>query len=300
MPLGLADKLFLSLSEAGEFEKDSRLFGRTDRSGTATYHVRPFGRPQIEAYFAATLAAELETAGEDAFLDFAVEELVGLLGSDFARRIKPLHLHRWGIDPLAGGSYSYALPGKADCRAVLAAPVDDRLFFAGEACSTNDYSTAHGAYLTGVAAADQAIAARRGKTSRWYDAPDFVGTSLDTFISGCLWINQCARPPKPCCSRPSPTPRDAPCLNGSHARASWRWERSRSGPASRNRRCRSTWRLWGKRAWSRTGAKAEPRITASPRAGLRRSPTGWRSTACSGASGSTSSKSCWRRWINDR
>ena len=116
LPLGLADKLFLSLSDAGEFEKDSRLFGRTDRSGTATYHVRPFGRPQIEAYFAATLAAELETAGEDAFLDFAVGELVGLLGSDFARRIKPLHLHRWGIDPLAGGSYSYALPGKADCR----------------------------------------------------------------------------------------------------------------------------------------------------------------------------------------
>jgi hypothetical protein len=31
--------------------------------------------------------------------------------------------------------------------------VDDRLFFAGEACSQHDYSTAHGAYLTGVAAA---------------------------------------------------------------------------------------------------------------------------------------------------
>jgi monoamine oxidase len=166
LPLGLADKLFLSLSDAGEFEKDSRLFGRTDRSGTATYHLRPFGRPQIEAYFAATLAAELELAGNAAFHDFAVAELVGLLGNDFARRIKPLHLHRWGSDPLARGSYSYALPGKADCRAALAAPVDDRLFFAGEACSTNDYSTAHGAYLTGVAAADQAIAARRGRRSQ--------------------------------------------------------------------------------------------------------------------------------------
>jgi monoamine oxidase len=166
LPLGLADKLFLSLSDAGEFEKDSRLFGRTDRSGTATYHLRPFGRPQIEVYFAATLAAELEAAGEAAFLDLAVAELVGLLGSDFARRIRPLHLHRWGIDPLSRGSYSYALPGKADCRAMLAAPVDDRLFFAGEACSTNDYSTAHGAYLTGVVAADQAIAARRGRRPR--------------------------------------------------------------------------------------------------------------------------------------
>jgi monoamine oxidase len=166
LPLGLADKLFLSLADAGEFEKDSRLFGRTDRSGTATYHLRPFGRPQIEVYFAATLASELEAAGDAAFLDFAVAELVGLLGSNFARRIRPLHLHRWGIDPFSCGSYSYALPGKADGRATLAAPVDDRLFFAGEACSTNDYSTAHGAYLTGVVAADQAIAARRGRRPR--------------------------------------------------------------------------------------------------------------------------------------
>jgi len=51
----------------------------------------------------------------------------------------------------------------ADCRAKLALPVNDRLFFAGEACSSNDFSTAHGAYLTGVAAADQVIAARQRK-----------------------------------------------------------------------------------------------------------------------------------------
>jgi monoamine oxidase len=36
------------------------------------------------------------------------------------------------------------------------------LFFAGEACSRNDFSTAHGAWFTGVAAADQVIAARSG------------------------------------------------------------------------------------------------------------------------------------------
>ncbi len=160
LPLGLADKLFLSLSDAEEFNKESRLFGHTDRSRTGVYHFRPFGRPQIEAYFGGRLAAELEAGGDDAFVDFAVGELVGLFGSDFARRVKPLKLHPWGIDPFSRGSYSYALPGKAECRAALAAPVDDRLFFAGEACSRSDYSTAHGAYLTGAAAAEQVIAAR--------------------------------------------------------------------------------------------------------------------------------------------
>ncbi len=163
LPLGLDDKLFLSLSDADEFEKDSRVFGRTDRSATAAYHLRPFGRPQIEAYFGGPLAVQLEADGVPAFVDFAIAELVGLLGSDFARRVKPLHLHPWGVDPFSRGSYSCALPGKADCRGALAAPLDDRLFFAGEACSANDFSTAHGAYLTGAAAADQAIVARRGK-----------------------------------------------------------------------------------------------------------------------------------------
>ena len=165
LPLGLDDKLFLSLAEAQEFDKDSRLFGRTDRSASGVYHFRPFGRPQIEAYFGGALAADLEAGGRPAFVDFAIAELVGLLGSDFARRVKPLQLHPWGADPFSRGSYSYALPGKADCRGALAAAVDDRLFFAGEACSRHDFSTAHGAYLTGIAAADQAIAARRSKRS---------------------------------------------------------------------------------------------------------------------------------------
>jgi monoamine oxidase len=160
LPLGLADKLFLSLDGAEEFEKETRLFGRTDRNGTGGYHLRPFGRPLIEGYFAGGLAAELEAAGEGAFFDYAVSELVGLFGNDFAGRLKPVAAHRWAHDPYALGSYSFALPGFADCRQTLSAPVDSRLFFAGEACSAHDFSTAHGGYLTGVAAAEQVIALR--------------------------------------------------------------------------------------------------------------------------------------------
>jgi len=92
-----------------------------------------------------------------------VSELVNLLGGAFARRIKPIHMHRWGADPFARGSYSYALPDMADCRAALAAPVDGRLYFAGEACSRGDFSTAQGGWITGVSAADQIIAARHAK-----------------------------------------------------------------------------------------------------------------------------------------
>jgi monoamine oxidase len=165
LPLGLADKLFLSLAQAEEFPAESRVIGRTDRTGTGAYHFRPFGRPQIEGYFGGRLAAELEAGGAPAFVDFAVGELKGLLGGDFAKRVRLLDLHAWGVDPFARGSYSFALPGKAEGRATLAAPVDGRLFFAGEACSLDEFSTAHGAYKSGIAAAEQAIAARRHRAA---------------------------------------------------------------------------------------------------------------------------------------
>src|SRR5262249_61009697 len=77
LPLGLDDKLFLSLDHAEEFEKDSRMFGRTDRTGTGAYHFGPFGRPHIECYFGGTLARELEAGGDVAFFDFASSELTG-------------------------------------------------------------------------------------------------------------------------------------------------------------------------------------------------------------------------------
>ena len=60
LPLGLADKLFLALDKADEFEVDCSLFGHIDRTGTAIYQFRPFGRPMIEAYFGGRQAAELE------------------------------------------------------------------------------------------------------------------------------------------------------------------------------------------------------------------------------------------------
>ena len=157
LPLGLADKVFLRVDEPEALPVQTRLFGAIDRTATGSYHLRPFGSPLIEGYFGGRLAHELEQEGEAGFARFAVDQLAALLGSDMRRRLHPIAASAWGRDPYARGSYSYAEVGSTELRSVLAAPVDDRLFFAGEACSINDYSTAHGAYRTGVAAAEQAI-----------------------------------------------------------------------------------------------------------------------------------------------
>ena len=59
-----------------------------------------------------------------------------------------------------------ALPGRADARIDLARPVEERLFFAGEAVSTRFMGDLHGAWFSGIAAAeaaDRALAAGRGR-----------------------------------------------------------------------------------------------------------------------------------------
>jgi monoamine oxidase len=159
LPLGLADKLFLITDAPDALPKDAHVFGRPDRTETGSYYLRPFGHPLIEVYVGGRHACELEAEGAAAFPAFAIEELKGLLGGDFARTLRPLAQSRWKSDPWALGSYSHALPGGAGARAALAAPVNGRLFFAGEATSAGRFSTAHGAYLEGVRAADEVIAA---------------------------------------------------------------------------------------------------------------------------------------------
>jgi monoamine oxidase len=159
LPLGLADKLYLGLDGAEEFPKDSHLYGALDSVRTGSYHVRPFGRPLIEVYFGGRFARELEAEGEAAFASFAIGQLASLLGDGMRKRLHPIATTAWARDSYARGSYSHAMPGHADARSVLAAPVNGRLFFAGEACMVHDFSTAHGAYRSGVAAADAIIAA---------------------------------------------------------------------------------------------------------------------------------------------
>ena len=161
LPLGVADKLFLRIDDAEDIPADAHLFGSTARTETGTYHLRPFGRPVVEAFFAGSLARELERGGPDAFTAFTLEELAGLLGNGIRARLTPLGSSAWGRDPWSRGSYSYAVVGRAEARAALAAPVAGRLLFAGEACSRHDFSTAHGAYRTGVAAAEAALSAVR-------------------------------------------------------------------------------------------------------------------------------------------
>jgi monoamine oxidase len=159
LPLGIANKLFLALDGPGEPTATYRhLIGSIERVATGNYQIRPHGWPMISCYFGGRFATELERAGQAAMADFAIGELAGIYGNNIRKRLRPLASSAWVGDPFARGSYSSALPGHADDRAVYTEPFNNRIFFAGEACSRDQFGTAHAAFTSGVEAAEQAIA----------------------------------------------------------------------------------------------------------------------------------------------
>jgi monoamine oxidase len=167
LPLGIANKLFLALDGPGAPEESYRhIVGSTRRLETGNYQIRPHGWPMISCYFGGRLATALERDGGAAMAAFACDELAGIYGNAIRRRLRPLTSSAWVSDPFARGSYSCALPGHADDRTTYAAPVDARIFFAGEACSRDQFGTAHAAFTSGVAAAESAVAALRHDATR--------------------------------------------------------------------------------------------------------------------------------------
>jgi monoamine oxidase len=158
LPLGHNEKLFLRV-DGGPFEEETQLLGDPRGARTASYYIRPMGLPVIECFFGGEGARFVQESGPAAGFDFALEQLCALFGSAIRDSLRPLAASNWGQMQHIGGAYSYALPGHASSRQVLSRPFENRVFFAGEATSTGDFSTAHGAHDSGVRAADEAIAA---------------------------------------------------------------------------------------------------------------------------------------------
>jgi len=159
LPLGFANKYFLAVEDGAPFEAETHLLGNPRRAETGSYYLKPFGRPVIECFFGGPGARALEREGFDAGFAFAQDELASLFGGGVRASLKALTGMCWGMIDGIGGAYSHALPGESRRRAELAAPLDEKIFFAGEATDAQDFSTAHGAYASGVRAAEEALAA---------------------------------------------------------------------------------------------------------------------------------------------
>jgi monoamine oxidase len=159
LPLGRDEKLFLQITGDSPFAPESHVIGDPQDPATGSYNIRPFGRPVIGCFLGGAGARRAAAEGERAAFARAIDQLAALFGNDVRGCLQPLLASDWAGTPGIGGAYSHALPGYAGMRQQLARPFDNRLFFAGEATHATDFSTAHGAYESGLRAADEAILA---------------------------------------------------------------------------------------------------------------------------------------------
>jgi len=73
-------------------------------------------------------------------------------------QIEQVYFHDWHADPFALGAYSYVPAGALPAREELAKPVDETIYFAGEATDLSGHSaTVHGAIASGLRVARQII-----------------------------------------------------------------------------------------------------------------------------------------------
>jgi monoamine oxidase len=114
----------------------------------------PWDSDLMVGFVGGKFAWDLSKQGQRAAVAYAKEKLAGLFGSSVARRVTHGLLTPWATNPLARGAYSAAKPGKHASRAVLAQPIEDKLFFAGEATAPDGmFATCSGAYMAGTDAA---------------------------------------------------------------------------------------------------------------------------------------------------
>lgn len=119
--------------------------------------ARPGEAPVWRALFAGSAAERMAELGEDA-IPAAIRELEEIFERPLAGDVAEARYVRWGDDPYARMGYSYVPPGGTGLRAALAAPVEQVLFFAGEATNTERPATLHGALESGFRAAGEVLA----------------------------------------------------------------------------------------------------------------------------------------------
>jgi monoamine oxidase len=161
LPLGSCNKIILRF-DGNPFGDCSTTLLLPDRGAAEAveFYLRPDGQDYAVCMFNGPFSRSIARDGTAAMRDYALQRLAAMFGPEVRRRLRPeLLVADWDAEPWIRGCFAAARPGRAGARAALAAPVEDRLFFAGEAASLKYCGDIHGAWLTGIDAAEQAIAA---------------------------------------------------------------------------------------------------------------------------------------------
>jgi monoamine oxidase len=141
--------------------RDAGFFRGPGQAFAAYWAQLPLRSNVITAWVGGPKAIALYDVSKNELVRIACDEFGALLGDSALARAEFAESasHDWSNDPFARGAYSYVVAGGDTARAVLGAPVDDTLYFAGEATSTDGQGgTVNGALESGERAATEAAA----------------------------------------------------------------------------------------------------------------------------------------------
>jgi monoamine oxidase len=114
----------------------------------------PARTPVITGWSAGPKAASLLGKTKAEVAQEAINALARVLGrsaSFLSERLEAVHYHDWQADLRSRGAYCFVKAGGIDVQRWFARPVDETLFFAGEATEwTGNAGTVHGAIASGV------------------------------------------------------------------------------------------------------------------------------------------------------
>ena len=123
----------------------------------------PLPYPILTGWAAGRYARALAGRSHDELIAVALQALGRILEMDdvsLRTRLRAGFVHDWQADPYSRGAYSYIRIGGLDAPVTLAAPLEETLFFAGEAANVEGHNgTVHGAIGSGKKAADQILRA---------------------------------------------------------------------------------------------------------------------------------------------
>ncbi len=115
------------------------------------------GDPVLVCYHGGPMAEYTNQMDDEDLISGCVETLKKMFGDDIPDPISYVRT-RWSADEFSQGSYSYNKVGQhEEDRIELGRPVDDRLYFAGEATHPHFFGTVHGAYESGIRAAREIL-----------------------------------------------------------------------------------------------------------------------------------------------
>jgi monoamine oxidase len=117
----------------------------------------PFEFPMMIGFVGGDFAWNLTAQGRDAAVDFASSSLNRVFGSSASKHIVKADFTQWPRNPWVRGAYSAALPGHFASRAMIKRPLNEKVYFAGEAVAGPFAQTCGGAVLTGAEAANAII-----------------------------------------------------------------------------------------------------------------------------------------------